>query len=160
MTEPTRSNRRRRRTGRKPVDRLQVSEVAPGARDINVAGRRQTSPDPGVRASMWQKTYRIRLGGVESAPAEVIDVWKRHFPEFWPKGNSFFAPLAGIAPGRGGRARPEHAGRAQALDRRARALRRRRVVHADDAAGPHVRRLDHVQRVRRGGRDAWPRPRC
>ena len=29
----------------------------------------------------------------------MIDVWKEHFPEFWPKGNSFFAPLAGIAPG-------------------------------------------------------------
>ena len=29
----------------------------------------------------------------------MIAVWKQHFPEFWPKGNSFFAPLAGIAPG-------------------------------------------------------------
>jgi len=26
-------------------------------------------------------------------------VWKRDFPTFWPKGNRFFAPLAGIAPG-------------------------------------------------------------
>ena len=32
-------------------------------------------------------------------PAQVIEVWKGHFPEFWPKGNRFFAPLAGIAPG-------------------------------------------------------------
>jgi hypothetical protein len=26
-------------------------------------------------------------------------VWKRDFPTFWPQGNRFFAPLAGIAPG-------------------------------------------------------------
>jgi hypothetical protein len=81
-----------------PIDRLKVSEAAPGARNINVAGRRQTSPIQGF-GRMWQKTYRVPLGGVNVAPAEVIEVWKRHFPEFWPKGNSFFAPLAGIAPG-------------------------------------------------------------
>ena len=26
----------------------------------------------------------------------MIAVWKRDFPTFWPKGNRFFAPLAGI----------------------------------------------------------------
>jgi hypothetical protein len=81
-----------------PIDRLKVSEAAPGARNINIAGRRQTSPIQGF-GRMWQKTYRVPLGGVDVAPAEVIEVWKQHFPEFWPKGNSFFAPLAGIAPG-------------------------------------------------------------
>ena len=45
---------------------------------------------------MWQKTYRVPLHGIDVTPAQVTDVWKRHFPEFWPKGNSFFAPLAGI----------------------------------------------------------------
>jgi hypothetical protein len=81
-----------------PVDRLQVTAAAPGARNINVSGRRQTSPIQGF-GRMWQKTYRVPLGGVEATPGQVIDVWKRHFPEFWPNGNSFFAPLAGIAPG-------------------------------------------------------------
>jgi hypothetical protein len=81
-----------------PIDRLQISDVAPGGRNINVAGRRQTSPIQGF-GRMWQKTYRAPLEGVDVTPAHVIDVWKRHFPEFWPKGNSFFAPLAGIAPG-------------------------------------------------------------
>jgi hypothetical protein len=81
-----------------PIDRLQISEVEPGGRNINVAGRRQTSPIQGF-GRMWQKTYRAPLEGVDVTPAHVIDVWKRHFPEFWPKGNSFFAPLAGIAPG-------------------------------------------------------------
>jgi hypothetical protein len=81
-----------------PIDRLQISEVEPGGRNINVAGRRQTSPIQGF-GRMWQKTYRAPLEGIDATPAQVIDVWKRHFPEFWPKGNSFFAPLAGIAPG-------------------------------------------------------------
>jgi hypothetical protein len=81
-----------------PVDRLRVSEAAPGARNINVSGRRQTSPIQGF-GRMWQKTYRTPLEGVELTPAQVVEIWKAHFPEFWPKGNRFFAPLAGIAPG-------------------------------------------------------------
>ena len=81
-----------------PVDRLHVSESAPGARNINVSGRRQTSPIQGF-GRMWQKTYRTPLTGVDMTPAQVIEIWKAHFPEFWPKGNRFFAPLAGIAPG-------------------------------------------------------------
>jgi hypothetical protein len=32
-------------------------------------------------------------------PTGVIKVWKEHFPEFWPKGNRFYGPLTGIAPG-------------------------------------------------------------
>jgi len=46
---------------------------------------------------MWQKTYRTALGAV--TPQQAITVLKEHFPEFWPAGNRFFAPLAGIAPG-------------------------------------------------------------
>ena len=63
-----------------------------------MAGKRPTSPLQGF-GQMWQKTYRVRLAGSEATPAEVIAVWKRDFPSFWPKGNRFFAPLAGIAPG-------------------------------------------------------------
>ena len=48
---------------------------------------------------MWQKTYRVRLKGVSVLPTGVIKVWKEHFPEFWPKGNHFYGPLTGIAPG-------------------------------------------------------------
>ena len=66
-----------------PIDRLQVTAAAPGARNINVSGRRQTSPIQGF-GRMWQKTYRMPLRGVDVTPAQVIDVWKRHCPEFWP----------------------------------------------------------------------------
>ena len=26
-------------------------------------------------------------------------MWKKRFPEFWPPGNRFYAPLTGIQPG-------------------------------------------------------------
>ncbi len=82
----------------KPVEHLEVAGVEPGAKGINVAGRRPTSPIQGF-GRMWQKSYRIRLEGAQVSPAEVVAVWKRDFPTFWPKGNRFFAPLAGIQPG-------------------------------------------------------------
>jgi hypothetical protein len=82
----------------KPVEHLEVAGVEPGAKGINVAGRRPTSPIQGF-GRMWQKSYRVRLEGSQASPAEVVAVWKRDFPTFWPKGNRFFAPLAGIQPG-------------------------------------------------------------
>jgi hypothetical protein len=48
---------------------------------------------------MWQKTYRISLGGTEVAPSDVVSAWKEKFSDFWPANSRFFAPLAGIAPG-------------------------------------------------------------
>ena len=77
----------------RPVDRLTV-----GDGHINVTGRRPTAPMNGF-GRMWQKTYRTTVGGVELTPDQVIAAWKEHFSEFWPAGNRFFAPLAGIAPG-------------------------------------------------------------
>jgi hypothetical protein len=77
----------------RPVDRLTV-----GDGHINVTGRRPTAPMNGF-GRMWQKTYRTAVGGVELTPGGVIAAWKEHFSEFWPAGNRFFAPLAGIAPG-------------------------------------------------------------
>ena len=82
----------------KPVDRLARPETVPGGAGINVAGRRPTSPIQGF-GRMWQKTYSVELVGASVLPAEVIAIWKRDFPSFWPKGNRFFAPLAGILPG-------------------------------------------------------------
>ena len=77
----------------RPGDRLTV-----GDGHINVTGRRPTAPMNGF-GRMWQKTYRTTVGGVELTPDQVIAAWKEHFSEFWPAGNRFFAPLAGIAPG-------------------------------------------------------------
>jgi hypothetical protein len=78
----------------RPVERLTASDG-----HINVTGRRPTAPMNGF-GRMWQKTYRTRIGdGASPSPEALIAAWKQRFPEFWPAGNRFFAPLAGIAPG-------------------------------------------------------------
>jgi hypothetical protein len=48
---------------------------------------------------MWQKTFTVPLPGTGHTPEDVIAHWKAGFPTFWPKGSSFYAPLAGITPG-------------------------------------------------------------
>ncbi len=62
----------------------------------------------------------------------------------------FYAPLTGIAPGEVALINIDLPGRMQLVHGRDGPLRRRRVVHAHDAAGAHVRRLDHLQRDREG----------
>jgi hypothetical protein len=79
------------------VSTLKVGEVPEGAVNLNVEGRRVTSPLHGF-GRLWQKTYRIPLGA-QVTPEEVISEWKARFPEFWPEGNRFFGSLTGIAPG-------------------------------------------------------------
>jgi hypothetical protein len=76
---------------------LQVGEVPAGAINLNVQGRQVHSPIQGF-GKMWQKTYKVTLGD-DVTPNEVIRVWKERFPEFWPKGNAFYGPIAGINPG-------------------------------------------------------------
>ena len=102
---------------------------------------------------MWQKTYQVRLPAERVSPTELIATWKERFPEFWPEGNRFYAPAHRHRARRGGAAQHDAARPDEALDRRDGALRRRGVVHADDPAGAHVRRLDHVQRDRARRRD-------
>ena len=75
----------------RPVERLTASEG-----HINVTGRRPTAPIHGF-GRMWQKTYRTSLAGTSLTPQDVVTTWKARFPDFWPSGNRFFAPLAGIA---------------------------------------------------------------
>ena len=75
-----------------------VKNAPSGALNLNVDGRIAVSPLQGF-GQMWQKTYRIRLKDSTVQPFEVIKVWKENFPKFWPKGNNFYGPLTGIAPG-------------------------------------------------------------
>jgi hypothetical protein len=82
----------------KAVSHLTVDEVPEGAVNLNVEGRRLTSPIQGF-GKMWQKTYRVRIPSDRVSPTELISTWKEHFPEFWPEGNRFHGPLTGIAPG-------------------------------------------------------------
>ena len=77
---------------------LTVGETPEGALNLNVDGRQLAGPMQGF-GKLWQKTYRVALPGIEHTPAEVIAAWKANYGEFWPEGNHFYAPLAGIQPG-------------------------------------------------------------
>jgi hypothetical protein len=80
------------------VPTLSVGEVPAGAIDMNVTGRRMVGPLQGF-GQLRQKTYRIRLGGVTLAPAQIVGEWKANYGRFWPKGSRFFGAVGGIAPG-------------------------------------------------------------
>src|SRR5690242_16488410 len=96
--EPTREAAREATNWAKSVSRLEVAQVPDGATGINVAGRRLASPIQGF-GQMWQKTYQVRVPGDLVTPQDLVATWKKRFPEFWPTGNRFYAPLTGIAPG-------------------------------------------------------------
>ena len=80
-----------------PVDRLSAAGVA-GAKDDAVTGKRVSGPLQGF-GQLWQKTFTVRLDGADISPTDLIALWKDRFPTFWPKGQRFYAPLSGIAPG-------------------------------------------------------------
>lgn len=77
---------------------LKVGDLPADAINLNVEGRRVVGPLQGF-GQLWQKTYRLRLAGCAATPAEVIAVWKAHFPEFQPPQNRFYPSVAGVAPG-------------------------------------------------------------
>ena len=95
-TTETRTARRDSESWAHPVDKL--STTATGAGMDTVTGRRVAGPVQGF-GQMWQKTYSVRLDGVDMAPEALVAFWKERFPTFWPKGARFYAPLSGIKPG-------------------------------------------------------------
>ena len=80
----------------RPVDRL--TTTAKGSGQDTVTGKRVSGPIQGF-GQMWQKTFSVHLEGIDTDPEAVVAHWKAAFPTFWPKGSTFYAPLAGIAPG-------------------------------------------------------------
>ena len=82
----------------KPVDKLKVSESPRDAINLNVEGRQLSGLNHGF-GQLWQKTYKVRLSGVQISSQDVITAWKANFSKFWPKGNNLFVPLTGIQPG-------------------------------------------------------------
>ena len=80
-----------------PVDRLSADGVI-GAPVDAVSGRRVSGPLQGF-GQLWQKTFRVRFEGADVTPESLVAEWKARFPEFWPSGARFYAPLQGIAPG-------------------------------------------------------------
>jgi hypothetical protein len=82
----------------KPVGRLTVGTVPKGAINLNVEGRRLVGPVQGF-GRLWQKRFRMVLDTPDLDPRELIATWKAEFASFWPKGNHFYGPITGIAPG-------------------------------------------------------------
>jgi hypothetical protein len=81
-----------------PVQRMTVSEVPAGAKNINLHGKRLATPLKGF-GQLFRKTYRIRFENVTVNPAAVVDRWKKNFPVYQPPENKFFPTMAGIRPG-------------------------------------------------------------
>jgi hypothetical protein len=80
----------------KPVETLTAGT---GREGVNlVEGKRLVGPIQGF-GKLWQKTYSVRLAGVDTTPAAVIAAWREGFGSFWPKGNDFYPPLTGLDPG-------------------------------------------------------------
>lgn len=82
----------------KPVDQLELTDAPINAVNLNVDGRKLSGLTRGF-GQMWQKTYKVRLSGIEVTPEEVVQEWKDHFPDFWPEGADMYFPLTGIRPG-------------------------------------------------------------
>lgn len=76
-----------------PMTHFQAGE---GGGSVN--GRRVSGPVQGF-GRLWQKTYKVTLDDIAATPEHVVAEWKAHYGEFWPEGNRFTAPLAGVTPG-------------------------------------------------------------
>jgi hypothetical protein len=77
---------------------LKVERAPTGALNLNVEGHEVLSPLQGF-GQLWQKVYQARVKIAPVTPGEIVSVWKENFPQFWPKGNRFYAPPTGITPG-------------------------------------------------------------
>lgn len=81
-----------------PVSRLKVTDVPAGALNLNVEGRQLVSPLQGF-GQLWQKTYRVRLSGVEVTPVEAVAFMKENLPGLMPADSRFYPSVTGVQPG-------------------------------------------------------------
>ncbi len=66
--------------------------------ELNVRGHTVTSAVGGF-GQMWEKKYTLNLADVAVTPGQVVQYWKDHFGDLWPKGNHFYGPPGGFSPG-------------------------------------------------------------
>ncbi len=90
--------REREKAWAKKIDKLAVDSSPAGALNLNVVGRQVVGPLQGF-GQMWQKTYRLRLNGLDLDPAAVVRYWKEHLPELMPDDSRFYPSLTGVQPG-------------------------------------------------------------
>jgi hypothetical protein len=82
----------------KPVAHLESKDIVGGGLNLNVDGKALTGPLQGF-GQLWQKTYRVKLAGVNVKPSDVVSMWKEKLPTFMPNDSRFYPSLAGVAPG-------------------------------------------------------------
>lgn len=82
----------------KPVSKLKVKDAAVGAMNLNVEGRKLTSPLQGF-GQLWQKTYQVRLEDAQVSPVELVKFWKANLPYLMPEDSRFYPSVAGVKPG-------------------------------------------------------------
>lgn len=85
-------------TWAKPVSRLKVTGASREAVNLNVEGRQLTSPLNGF-GQLWQKTYRVKLEGLQVSPQDVVKLWKQVLPELMPADSRFYPSISGVKPG-------------------------------------------------------------
>ncbi len=73
----------------KAADHVHTPDIPCEAMNLNVEGRRRTSPGNGF-GRCWDKKYILRIPGAQPAPEEVASFWRSEFEEFLPEGNHFF----------------------------------------------------------------------
>jgi hypothetical protein len=66
--------------------------------DDNVRGRPITAAADGF-GQLWRNRYRIRLAGLDTTAAELVQYWRTEFGHFWPEGNIFYRPVNGLEEG-------------------------------------------------------------
>ena len=77
------------------VETLKVPE---GLLSPNVEGHRPVGPLQGF-GKMWQKTFKVHMEGASASPVEVVETWRKRFPEISGFGEGFRVPLGGLVPG-------------------------------------------------------------
>lgn len=82
----------------KPVAHLETKDIVGGGMNLNVDGKGLTGPLQGF-GQLWQKTYKVKLSGLDVKPSEVVSMWKAKLPTFMPDDSRFYPSLAGVAPG-------------------------------------------------------------
>jgi anti-anti-sigma factor len=71
------------------VEHISIGAVPAEAMNINVNGRKVTSPVKGF-GRLWDKKYRFQIANKDREPQEIISIWRSEFPDFWPKGNRLY----------------------------------------------------------------------
>lgn len=81
-----------------PIRKASLKNVPTGMVNANVLGRQPTSPYLGF-GRMRLREYYLTLPDAKVEPAEIMQVWKDNFTDFWPTGNRFYSQSGTITPG-------------------------------------------------------------